>query len=476
MHCHRNDTSISSRSADTLGVRFVSCTCACTHSCSPACSYVALLFQRGCVHFGIHREYISWLRAHACVKRKSPSTYRRIPIHELHQSGLKHLQMTAQELTRFDGRAVEEGEDIEEEGETALPDTSPPIATSSETHSPSPSPSPAPTPSPPPQRFYPLRVAVNKKILEWVGDLTQPLLANTFEFMRFNFGGTDLTHSYTQVFFEPLYPIVASYKDMSLEHRAMIEDIFAEKVLHPRTEAREWKLVGFLSAEEQKESQQAGRAKLRQNRMGLVGVAADEEEPDFSSNMFLSLSMEDHSGASSTCFAFCCAGAQPFHAQRVREQQQVAAGKYGGSGSAAHPWTHQQALARRKDRIERKRRHSIGNVGLHQLHQPRQDTSKPTAASAATSSNVSAASSVAPNCSIAAPSCCSLPPSSASLAFRQRARSICNGVLDASRTPTRASACVSPRKRMNSADDLLVTSPAYDSGGIGLLSPLTSRV
>ena len=94
---------------------------------------------------------------------------------------------------------------------------------SSSTSSSAATPAPSDSPSTSSGARYPLRIAVNAKVLEWIGDLSQPLLANTYEFMRYNFGGSDLTHAYTCVFFEPLYPIRSSYKDMSLEHRAMIE-------------------------------------------------------------------------------------------------------------------------------------------------------------------------------------------------------------------------------------------------------------
>ena len=323
---------------------------------------------------------------------------------------------------------------------------------------------------------------MNKKILEWIGDLNEPLLANTYEFIRENFGGTDLTHSYTCVFFEPLYPIVAKYDDMSAEHRAMVEDIFAEKVLNPNLKMREWKLVGFLSTEEQKESQQAGQVKLLQRRLGLrrnesTGSLVDPNDTAFDfesnmSNMFLSLSMEDHSGASSTCFAYCCAGAQPFHAQLVREQQ---------FNSLATPNTRVRSRRRLKQQKgERKRRHSIGNVGLHAqaaASAANESMALPIAAAASQSASYDSTADVsnsATNTSTSSSSSSSsskrtggkLPYSQSQihpshpLPSRQRAQSICTGILASAHTPTAASLCVSPKRSINlSLDDMQVTSP-----------------
>ena len=474
--------------------------------------------------FGVAKEYIAWLRSHACVKRKPPSEYRKIPIHALHQSGARNLNITSDELAKFDGSTIIPDEHILEQAAilqqqalhgggaacataaspsspaaaaaisaaataaaaaavatpgaaagslpplptvsaTAAPAAAasssslapppPPVAfavagdaspspNSSASPSPTASASPSPSDSPShPARYHPLRIAVNKKVLEWIGDLSQPLLANTYEFMRFNFGGTDLTHSYTRVFFEPLYPIVDSFKDMSLEHRAMIEDIFYEKVLGPDEASREWKLVGFLSNEEQRNSQQAGRAKLRKNHRGSmdqlqsdagsgsgsVAVESGEGNMQIPENLFLSLSLEDHSGAGSSCFAFCCAGAQPFHqqARALRFRSSAAAGaggRHGGVGvgvgsggggvgrgsgeavgapselgssvaslSAAASNAAEAFLAKAPSKIhqaDRKRRHSIGNVGLHALTMGTTAAS----ASASTSASASAAASV----------------------------------------------------------------------------------
>ena len=212
-----------------------------------------------------------------------------------------------------------------------------------------------------------------------------------FCYFFFLVGGTDLTHSYTCVFFEPLYPIVASYKDMSLEHRGMIEDIFYHKIFNEADEMREWRLVGFLSNEEQRSSQQQGRAKLRRNH------ARNPTQPSLEENLFLSLSMEDHSGASSTCFAFCCAGAQPFHQQQAMQRAQM---RHGGGGAVAKLQQHTQ-LHGRAALPERKRRHSIGNVGLHaQASSAAVAAAAASASAAGVSGRARAASSSESTCSI----------------------------------------------------------------------------
>ena len=585
----------------------------------PSERYLDIISQ-GLVHHGVHAEYIRWVRGHSCVKRKLPSAYKKIPIHALHQSGAKKLQMTAEELQRFDGSAIEEIDEQEEvevmknvtvnavvnhvqaDEELLLPISSisrTPSPRSRSKHSPSSdccenssvdpvdadancciaspvsvclnSPSPSscspsipPTCSPPltvgpwvldSTRFYPLRIAVNKKILEWVGDLSQPLLANTYEFMRFNFGGTDLTVSYTAIFFEPKYPIPKSYEEMSHEHRAMIEDIFAEKVMSEDPSKREWKLVGFLSSSEQKSSQQAGREKLVRNKMnsmaaGLDRLVTESEEvddgtgsarggasrngrnstpavhrapstgnvpaagglwdpDDDTSNMFLSLSMEDHSGASSTCFAYCCAGAQPFHAQRVRDAQLATqrhkmlaeVGKAGprthkprdthhhsrgapSNASATSSAAKKAAPAPRGK--ERKRRHSIGNVGLHQMQQNQNNQQQVASESAAmiaaagqiqpgdaqrefhaTSSDggVARATGTSTTASHHSSSTTALPR--APRPNRVRASSICTGILSSLHSPISTTGpgsvttCLSPKRaRGNSLDDLNVNSPA----------------
>jgi len=153
-------------------------------------------------------------------------------------------------------------------------------------------------------------------------------------------------------------------------------------VLHSDERSREWRLVGFLSRTEQKSSQRVGKEKLRElhrmrdqslERLILaeegeegegevegVGEADEGSEsthtcdviddgtnvnvnvissnmtpitprrrhrllvsPDFESTMYFSLSLEDHSGASSTCFAHCCANATPFARQRQQQQHQT---------------------------------------------------------------------------------------------------------------------------------------------------------
>lgn len=180
------------------------------------------------------------------------------------------------------------------------------------------------------------------------------------------------------------------------------QDIFYGKCFHPDPSQREWKLVGFLSREEQNTSQRVGRAKLRKNHRGgaartAAGAAAaaaaaavrdpsapravldaptaddvdDESELRMPENLFLSLSMEDHSGASSTCFAFCCSGARPFNQQAralAYRATNAAAGaqRLGAALLARQAGAGGQAVsAIQQAEAKRKRRHSIGNVGLH---------------------------------------------------------------------------------------------------------------
>jgi len=153
---------------------------------------------------------------------------------------------------------------------------------------------------------------------------------------------------------------------------------------------REWRLVGFLSNEEQRSSQQQGRAKLRRNH------ARNPTQPSLEENLFLSLSMEDHSGASSTCFAFCCAGAQPFHQQQAMQRAQM---RHGGGGAVAKLQQHTQ-LHGRAALPERKRRHSIGNVGLHAQASSAAAAAAASASAAEISGRARVASSSESTCSI----------------------------------------------------------------------------
>jgi len=126
------------------------------------------------------------------------------------------------------------------------------------------------------------------------------------------------------------------------------------------------------------------------------------------SNLLLSLSLEDHSGASSTCFAFCCAGAQPF----LQQQRHAAAleNYYGGTYSRAKaaaaaqqtpapgPGGRPRKPLTRAQNAVRKRRHSIGNVGLHEQQQQKAEAA---AAAAASSSSVAASTAAASSDSVA---------------------------------------------------------------------------
>jgi len=444
------------------------------------------IISKGCEHFGVSREYIEWLRGHECVPRKDPATYRKIPVHRLHQSGKKHLNLTAEELAKYDGKTLLKegsGDEIDEGGDDDISSLK--------------SPPPAP-PSPSRPRYYPLRIAINRKVLEWVGDTSQPLLANTYEFMSFNFGGTDLTHSYTRVFYEPLYPTVDKLDDMSHEHRAWVEDLFYDKVCTSDRTLREWQLVGFLSMSEQKSSAMSGMEKLRKNRARSSSIERIEEM-DLDGNIF-HLGLEDHSGQSSSCFAFCCVSAQPFYRQRM---QALLDRKKGGVGGPLHRSTRNTSKMRH---AERKRRHSIDNVGLHQAaahkatqsnaaaqsssqhhdfhtahhdsHSTASDASTTAACSCATctcsTSDSDSAAHVATSHASSHASPSSHVPSLAlaaqSLPSRIRSASICNGTLatlhamqsSATGTGSRGGSSVtyslqSPRRRINSADESMLS-------------------
>ena len=74
-----------------------------------------------------------------------------------------------------------------------------------------------------------MMIAVNGKVLRWVGDLSDPSARMMYEYTASRYAGTDVTFKWSRMLYEPKYRIATCYSDMQDDHKAWVEDMFANR-------------------------------------------------------------------------------------------------------------------------------------------------------------------------------------------------------------------------------------------------------
>jgi len=133
---------------------------------------------RGCVHYGVKQSWIDYLKSLPVQPRKKASEFKKLP-----EPPAEHKVYTLAEL------AANNGQDGKE-----------------------------------------LWMAINFKVMKHVPDakVQGPMPVSWF---RDNVGGKDATLVWAKGLYEPLYPIATTVKEMVPEHRALIEDMAAGRML-----------------------------------------------------------------------------------------------------------------------------------------------------------------------------------------------------------------------------------------------------
>ncbi|CAF3054260.1 unnamed protein product [Rotaria socialis] len=162
----------------------------------PSERYIDIIVK-GCEYYKVQPEYINQLKyEQAVIPRKQPHTLQSFTIMP------DNLLYSEEELARHDG-------------------TDPTL---------------------------PLWISVNGKLLEYSGlpPIDHPeyeLQKRLYEFIKSKLGGREVTYVLARTLYEPLYKIPMHENDLSIEHRALIEDDFYCKINNGQSY---WKLIGRL--------------------------------------------------------------------------------------------------------------------------------------------------------------------------------------------------------------------------------------
>ena len=169
----------------------------------PSERYVDII-SRGCQHYGVCPEYVRWLQSLPCVPRPEQSQLLSLPL------PTQPRLFTPSELAMCDG----------EDGR-------------------------------------PLCIAVNNKVLQYVGEADDPLPSplcpssassfSAYSHMQAEYAGRDVTYLLSLMCYEPLFPVASCAAQMSQPHRDRLEDMYVRKLLCLASFAFE--AVGTLVAE-----------------------------------------------------------------------------------------------------------------------------------------------------------------------------------------------------------------------------------
>lgn len=158
----------------------------------PSERYIDIITQ-GLKHFNADVNYINWLQHQPCIPRKQSADYAKLilPCNNCRE-------YTLDELSQYDGR---DGRD--------------------------------------------LLIAVNGKVLKWIGDLNNPSTRMQHDYIQQRYAGTDVTFKWSRMLYEPKYRIATCYNEMQSEHKAWVEDMFAERF--QANEQPNYECVGILT-------------------------------------------------------------------------------------------------------------------------------------------------------------------------------------------------------------------------------------